>query len=95
MQCPPLEPIHMKPITIFGLFAGILTTGAFLPQVFKIWKSKSAKDVSFGLVGTYIAGACMWLIYGFISKDLPILMTNFFGLVLNVLILGLKIKYKK
>ncbi len=85
----------MKLITILGLFAGILTTISFLPQVIKIWKTKSAKDVSFGMVCTYIAGACMWLVYGFISKDLPIMMTNFFGLVLNGLILWLKIKHKK
>ena len=85
----------MKLITILGLFAGILTTISFLPQVIKIWKTKSGKDVSFGMVCTYIAGACMWLVYGFISKDLPILMTNFFGLVLNGLILWLKIKHKK
>jgi MtN3 and saliva related transmembrane protein len=85
----------MKPITILGLFAGILTTISFLPQVIKTWKTKSAKDVSFGMVSIYIFGACMWLIYGFLSKDVPIIMTNFFGLVLNAIILFLKFKYKK
>ncbi|MDF5717854.1 MAG: SemiSWEET transporter, partial [Rhizonema sp. NSF051] len=76
----------MKAITILGLFACILTTISFLPQVIKTWKTKSAKDVSFGMVSIYIFAACMWLIYGFISKDVPIIMTNFFGLVLNAII---------
>ncbi|MBN3947042.1 MAG: SemiSWEET transporter [Nostoc sp. NMS7] len=85
----------MNATTILGLFAGILTTISFLPQVIKIWKTKSAKDVSLRMVCTYIAGTCMWLVNGFIHKDLPILMTNFFGLILNCLIVWFKIKYKK
>ncbi len=84
----------MNLMTILGLIAGTLTTIAFLPQLIKVWKSKSAKDVSLGMVFTYCVGASLWLIYGFSRKDWPIIGTNFFSLIFNIIIGWLKIKYK-
>ncbi|MFM9156381.1 MAG: SemiSWEET family sugar transporter, partial [Dolichospermum sp.] len=51
-------------ITILGLVAGVLTTVAFLPQMFQIWLTKSAKDVSFVMLIIFMSGLCLWLIYG-------------------------------
>lgn len=84
----------MSSITILGLVAGALTTIAFLPQMFKTWQSKSAKDVSFAMLITFNAGIFLWLIYGISLQALPIILANSVTLVFNLIILWLKIKYR-
>ena len=81
-------------ITILGLFAGALTTIAFLPQLFKTWKSKSAKDVSLETLAIFSFGVLLWLIYGIYLPALPIILANSLTLIFNLIILGLKIKYR-
>ncbi|MFM5899700.1 MAG: SemiSWEET transporter [Dolichospermum sp.] len=81
-------------ITILGLVAGVLTTVAFLPQMFQIWLTKSAKDVSFVMLIIFMSGLCLWLIYGIIIGTLPIIMANGVTLFFNLIILWLKIKYR-
>ena len=62
--------------TALGLLAGTLTTVAFLPQVIRTWKSKSAKDLSLVMLGTFTAGVVCWLIYGVLIDSLPIMLAN-------------------
>ncbi|MBD2299788.1 MULTISPECIES: SemiSWEET transporter [Nostocales] len=81
-------------LTILGLVAGGLTTIAFLPQMFKIWKSKSAKDVSFVMLITFMSGLLLWLIYGITLQALPIIIANAISFIFNLIILCLKLKYK-
>ncbi|HEY9782322.1 MAG TPA: SemiSWEET transporter [Leptolyngbyaceae cyanobacterium] len=81
-------------ITILGLVAGALTTIAFLPQLFKTWKSKSAKDVSLETLAIFSFGVLLWLIYGIYLHALPIILANLLTLIFNLIILGLKIKYR-
>ena len=81
-------------ITILGLVAGALTTIAFLPQLFKTWKSKSAKDVSLETLAIFSFGVLLWLIYGIYLQALPIILANLLTLIFNLIILGLKIKYR-
>ena len=82
-------------LTFLGLTAGTLTTIAFLPQMFKTWQTKSAKDVSYTMLITFILGVFLWLIYGFYRQDLAIILANGVTLVFNLMILWLKIKYGK
>lgn len=84
----------MDSITILGLTAATVTTSSFLPQVIKTWKSQSAKDVSFAMLITFITGVSLWLIYGIFRQDLAIILANFITLLLNLMILWLKIRYK-
>lgn len=84
----------MNSITILGLFAGALTTIAFLPQLIKTWKSKSAKDVSLGTLAIFSLGVFLWLIYGIYLQALPIILANFLTLIFNLIILRLKIRYR-
>lgn len=81
-------------ITLLGFAAGLLTTIAFLPQMFQTWKTKSAKDVSFVMLITFMSGLFLWLIYGIILGALPIILANGITLFFNFIILWLKIKYK-
>ncbi|AFZ20110.1 SemiSWEET transporter [Allocoleopsis franciscana] len=81
-------------INILGLIAGTLTTIAFLPQLFKTWKSKSAKDVSLVMMITFSVGIFLWIIYGIAIGAMPIIVTNAVTLVLALMILVLKIRYR-
>jgi MtN3 and saliva related transmembrane protein len=77
-----------------GLLAGGLTTAAFVPQVTKIWRSKSAEDVSLKMFVAFCLGVGLWLTYGVIKKDWAIILTNGVTLLLALAILAMKIKYK-
>ncbi|YAG04651.1 MtN3 and saliva related transmembrane protein [Nostoc sp. DSM 114167] len=81
-------------ITILGLAAATITTISFLPQMFKTWQTKSAKDVSLVTLIAFISGVFLWLIYGIYLQSLPIILANAVTLVFNLIILWLKIKYR-
>lgn len=84
----------MDSITLLGLCAAVLTTSAFLPQMVKTWKSKSAKDVSYLMLVTFMSGLFLWLVYGIYLKSLPIILANSISFCFNLIILSLKIKYR-
>ncbi|WP_417040677.1 SemiSWEET transporter [Cylindrospermopsis raciborskii] len=81
-------------VNILGLAAGTLTTIAFLPQMLQTWKTKSAKDVSFAMLITFMTGLFLWFIYGIMLGATPIILANGTTLFFNLIILGLKVKYK-
>lgn len=81
--------------TILGLVAGICTTAAVIPQLWKAWKTKKVNDVSPGMFFVLITGLALWTVYGVIKDDLPIILTNGVALVLNSLMLYLLFKYEK
>lgn len=80
--------------TIIGLAAGFCTTIAFLPQAVKTWKTKSAKDLSLGMYSIFCAGIVLWLTYGFLINDLPIILTNIASMSLALSILYFKLSFK-
>ena len=79
--------------TIIGLLAGALTTIAFLPQAIKTWKTKSAKDISLGMYLIFCSGVILWLIYGILTSDLPVILANAVTLVFALSILYFKLLY--
>ena len=81
-------------IDVLGLIAGTLTTIAFLPQLHKTWTSKSAKDVSSVMMITFCIGVFLWFVYGLEIHAMPVVVANAVTLVLALLILVLKIRYK-
>ena len=82
-------------IEIFGYFAAILTTSAFLPQLIKTLKTKKANDVSLITLIMFIIGVFSWIIYGYQIASIPILIANLITLILNLLILISKIYFSK
>jgi MtN3 and saliva related transmembrane protein len=84
----------MNEIDLLGLFAGTLTTVAFVPQVIKTWQSKSANDVSLGMFLLFSLGLILWLLYGIAIHSTPVIVANAVTLVLTGIILVLKICYK-
>ena len=82
-------------VDIFGYFAAILTTTAFLPQLIKTLKSKKADDVSLTTLIMFIIGVISWIIYGYKISSIPILIANLITLILNLLILISKIYFSQ
>jgi len=79
--------------TSIGLLAAACTTISFLPQAIKVIKTKHTKDLSLGMYSLLTAGLCLWLIYGVLVNDLPVILANALSLVLAVIILSCKLKY--
>ncbi|HCZ34870.1 MAG TPA: hypothetical protein DHV26_02980 [Cytophagales bacterium] len=80
---------------LLGLAAGSCTTIAFLPQVIKTWKSGSAKDLSLGMFSFFCFGVLLWLIYGIIIQDIPVIVANMLTLVLASSLLYFKLRFKE
>jgi MtN3 and saliva related transmembrane protein len=85
----------MNSIQILGLVAGACTTVAFLPQVIKTWKSRSAKDLSLGMFSFFCFGVLLWLVYGIMVKDIPVIAANFVTLMLASTLLFFKLRFKE
>lgn len=81
-------------ITIVGIIAAIITTIAFLPQAIKTIKTKQTKALSLGMLSVQATGNFMWLLYGFLVYDIPIIFANIITGSLVIVILFYKIKYK-
>ena len=81
-------------VTGLGLAAGFLTTAAFVPQVWRIYKTKSAKDVSLPAFIAFAVGVALWLAYGILKKEPPISIWNGITLALAIAIVVMKIRYK-
>lgn len=78
-----------------GLAAGICTSSAIIPQLVTTIKKKKASDVSALMFIVLLTGNALWVYYGIDKKDIPIISTNIFTLLLNIAMLFLKVKYKK
>ena len=78
-----------------GLVAGLLTTTAFIPQVLKIYRTKSGKDISARMYSILSTGMVLWLIYGFFMRSLPLILSNAVTLILALAIIALKIRYRR
>ncbi|WP_309736330.1 SemiSWEET transporter [Chamaesiphon sp. OTE_75_metabat_556] len=83
----------MESIDLVGYVAATLTTAAFIPQVVRVWQSKSTTDLSVQTLLSFIAGVSMWLIYGLLVTSAPIIIANAVTLILNLIILRFKFKY--
>ena len=82
-------------IQILGLSAGTITAITFLPQVIKIWQTKSVKDLSLYMLLLLMLGVTMWLFYGILLKNAAIIYTNSAVLLMSFIMLYFKLKYNK
>ena len=85
----------LNSIDLLGLVAGTLTTIAFVPQLVKVWKSKSAKDISYVMFILFITGIILWEIYGWGIHSLPVILFNVITFILGLTILILKFIFDK
>ncbi|MBI1937813.1 MAG: SemiSWEET transporter [Ignavibacteriales bacterium] len=85
----------MSAIDILGFVAAVGTTGAFIPQAFKVFKTKKTNDLSLGTFLLLNFGIIMWEIYGIIVNSLPIILANAITFIMSFYILVMIIKHKR
>ena len=76
-----------------GLVAGLFTTFALVPQILRVYKLKSAREISVIYNLTLFSGLVLWLVYGILLELVPVIVWNIFGLILTGLLLLAKLKY--
>lgn len=84
----------MDSVTFIGFVAATLTTVAFVPQVIRAWRSRSTRDISLPMFLVLALGIILWLIYGALLGDWPLIVANVVTLVLVLVILFFKLRYK-
>ncbi len=81
-------------ITWVGLIAGALTTGAWIPQLVRTWKTKHADDISYAYLATFCTGILTWLVYGIAKGEIAIIVANALTLTLSLWQVWLKVHSK-
>ena len=80
---------------ILGLVAGGITSVAMLPQLIKVLKEKDVKDLSLLMIVVLITGLSLWVWYGFMKDELPIILSNAFAVLVNIALLISYFKFRK
>jgi|TARA_B110000483_G_C18193632_1_gene542056 MtN3 and saliva related transmembrane protein len=81
-------------IELIGFIAAILTTVAFVPQVYKVWQTKSVSGMSLTMYLIFFCGVLLWLVYGLIINSLPMIIGNAVTIVLTLIILYFLLRSK-
>ncbi len=84
----------MTLVQFLGLAAGTITSITFLPQVIRIWQTKSVKDISMIMMILLLVGTSCWLTYGSLLKDVAIIYTNVMVLLMSLIMFYFKIRYR-
>ncbi|WP_245738112.1 SemiSWEET family sugar transporter [Hyunsoonleella jejuensis] len=80
---------------LIGFGAAVLTTAAFLPQVYKTWKTKDVSSLSLPMLILFFIGIVLWLVYGFLKDSPSMIFANSITVLSSMLLLYFKIKYNK
>jgi MtN3 and saliva related transmembrane protein len=83
----------MRLIPYLGYAAGALTVLSLWPQVLRAWRTKQTQDLSLRAFALLITAGILWIIYGILSSDWPVIATNSGLVILNGAILVAKIKF--
>jgi MtN3 and saliva related transmembrane protein len=84
----------MEMTMMIGYIAGTLTTISFVPQVIRTWRMKETRDLSLAMLLFFAIGVCLWAVYGFWIDSLPVIAANLISLVLILILLWLKLRYR-
>jgi MtN3 and saliva related transmembrane protein len=79
--------------TFLGLLAGTLTSVATIPQVVRSYRTRHVQDLSIWQPLLLAVGTALWLIYGIILADVPLIAANVFSVACNSLLIWMKILY--
>lgn len=78
---------------LIGLAAAGLTASSYIPQIIKMWKTKSVDDVSTAMFAIIFTGYILWLTYGFMANSLPVIVANIFCVTFTLIIIVFKIRF--
>ena len=80
---------------VIGIAAGACTSISLLPQLIKTIKEKKSGEISYGMLAILLIGIGLWIWYGVLKQDYPIIITNALSFALNSLIIFFNIYYYK
>ncbi|KYF97574.1 SemiSWEET transporter [Sorangium sp. So ce394] len=80
-------------VTALGLVAATLTTVSFLPQVLRTLRTRDTRSISVGMYAAFVTGVGLWLVYGLLTGDVPIIVANAITFVLSGTVFVLKLRY--
>lgn len=78
---------------MLGAFAGLCTTISFLPQLVRAWRTRSTRDISLPMFSLLVFGIFLWLVYGVLIGDMPLILANAVSFCLTGSILYLKLRH--
>lgn len=84
---------RMINVQIVGIVAGVLTATSMLPQLIKVLKEKEVENLSIVMLLVLLGGLALWAVYGFMKEDWPIIVTNCFSLLVNLLLIFFRLRY--
>jgi MtN3 and saliva related transmembrane protein len=82
-------------VNAIGLAAAVCTTVSFVPQLIRVWRLRSAREISTIMFSVFSLGTFLWLLYGIFLHALPIILANAVSLALSLAILALKLKFDR
>jgi len=88
----PGDILPHSALTAIGLAAAFCTTFAFVPQVVKTWRTRSTRDISLGMFAVLVLGTALWLVYGVLLADIPLIAANGITFCLAAVILYFKLR---
>ena len=81
-------------IHYLGYFAGTLTVFSFLPQVIRTWQTQQTRDLSLGMFTLLSTASTLWIVYGAVTGDWPVILTNAGMVALNGALAVAKVRYR-
>jgi MtN3 and saliva related transmembrane protein len=80
-------------ISALGAAAAFCTTAAYLPQLVRAWRTRSTRDISLPWIALLVTGVALWLVYGLLIGDGPLIAANGVTLCFTASILYLKLRH--
>ena len=81
-------------VSELGYVAGAVTVASFFPQVVRAWRTRQTRDLSLGFLALLITAGMLWILYGVLSRDLPVILTNGGMVGLLALLAAAKVRYR-
>lgn len=81
--------------TIIGIVAGIFTSISMIPQLIKVIKEKEVKNISWNMIAVLLIGVILWVLYGILKLEWPIILSNAFSVLVNTTLLIYYLIYRK
>ena len=78
---------------LVGSLAATLTTASFIPQALHTFRTKDVRGISLGMYSAFTTGVALWLVYGWMLGEMPIVVANAITLSLALTILIMKLRY--
>jgi len=80
-------------VSELGYAAGVITVASFLPQVVRAWRTRRTRDLSVVSLALLITAGSLWVLYGALSRDWPVVLTNSGMVALLLVLAGAKARF--